>query len=188
MLPELLRDVSLFQVLHQIDKDLAETCRQAGCPYCRGPLHYASYLRKPRGGPKNIPEDYQKRFSLCCGRPTCRRRVLPPSCLFLGRKVYWYAVILVAMTLRQRRTKGYSINRLIRMFSIPRKTIVRWLHYFRNTFPVSAPWQRLRGRVHAAIGDQGLPGDLVDHFLEYSSGSFAGLAGCLRFLASEQAK
>jgi len=188
MLPDLLHDVSLFQVLHQIDQDLAETCRQAGCPYCQGPLRYAPYLRKPRGGPKNLPEEYQKRFSLCCGREECRRRVLPPSCLFLGRKVYWQAVILVTMALRQRRTQGSSVNRLMRMFSIPRKTIVRWLHYFRSAFPVSASWQRLRGRVHAAIGDHGLPGNLVDHFLDHSSDTSTGLVACLQFLAAGQTR
>jgi hypothetical protein len=188
MLPDLLRDVSFFQVLFRIDQDLAETCRQAGCPYCQGPLYYSPYLRKPRGGPKDLPEEYQKRFSLCCGREECRRRVLPPSCLFLGRKVYWQAVILVALTLRQSRTTGVSINRLMRMFSIARTTIVRWIQYFRSAFPVSTLWQRIRGRVHAAIGDQGLPGLLVDSFLDHCADIFTGLVACLQFLAAGQAR
>ena len=35
------------------------------------------------------------RLSFCCGREGCRRRVLPPSVLFWGRRVYWAAVVLV---------------------------------------------------------------------------------------------
>jgi hypothetical protein len=188
MLPDLLRRVSLFRVLHLIDRDLAEECRQARCPICGGPLHYAPYTRKPRCGPKDIPEEYQKRLSLCCGREECRRRVLPPSCLFLGRKVYWQAVILVTMTLRQRRLEGASSNRLMRMFSIPRKTIVRWMQYFHSTFPTTAQWQCLRGRVKAGVDNPGLPGSLVEHFLAHSSSPFTGLVDCLRFLASGQAR
>ena len=186
MLPDLLSDVSLFRVLHLIDQDLAERCRQTGCPICDGPLHSAPYLRKPRGGPKDIPEEYQKRFSLCCGREECRRRVLPPSCLFMGRKVYWQSVILVAMTLRQRRVDGFSANQLMRMFSIPRTTLIRWMQYFRAVFPTTAQWQCLRGQVKSEVSNQGLPGSLVERFLAYFSEPFTGLVDCLRFLASGQ--
>ncbi len=183
MLPELLQRVSLFRVLHQIDHNFAQACQRAGCPYCHGPLHKASYLRKPRGGPKNIPEEYQIRFSLCCGRESCRRRVLPPSCLFMGRKVYWAAVILVVSTLRQRKANGHSINLLARKFCVSRKTVVRWMHYFRTEFPSSAGWQRLRGQVTAKISNHGLPGRLVEHFLRHHPCPGDGLIGCLRFLA-----
>jgi hypothetical protein len=132
MLSDLLQDVSLFRILHQIDLGLAESCRQAWCPYSQGALHYASYLRKPRGVPEKIPEEYLIRYSLCCGREGCCRRVLPPSCLFMGRRVYWHAVIRVVMTLRQSRSNGMGANQLMRMFSIPRKTIVRWTSYFQK--------------------------------------------------------
>lgn len=185
MVSDLLSDVSLFRVLHQIDVTLAETCRKAGCPFCGGLLHYAPYVRKPRGGPDAIPEEYQKRLSLCCSNSQCRKRVLPQSCLFLGRKVYWKAVIIVAISLHQRRLRGYSINQLHKIFSISRKTIVRWLHYFRRTFPISQKWQQQRGQVSPTISDCGLPGNLLDHFLCHSSNSFSGLVACLKFLGLE---
>lgn len=184
MLPELLQRVSLFSVLHRIDKDLAEYCRQSGCPYCHGALYYASYYRKPRGGLEDIPQEYTLRFSLCCGREGCRRRVLPPSCLFMGRKVYWRAVILVVVTLRQGKPQRRSINKLQEMFSIPRKTIVRWIHYFRTAFPASSQWQRLRGLLSARVGNENLPGELLEYFLRYCSDVARGLVRCLRFLAS----
>lgn len=184
MLSELLQDVSLFRILHQIDRDLAESCRQARCPHCQGPLHNAPYIRKPRGGPDKIPEEYLHRFSLCCGREGCRRRVLPPSCLFMDRRVYWQVVILVVITLRQSRSNGIGANRLMRMFSIPRKTIVRWTSYFRDEFAASRKWQRLRGRIDSSVGNENLPGSLVEYFLSHFSPAVGGLVACLQFLAT----
>jgi hypothetical protein len=72
------------------------------------------------------------------------------------------------------------------MFSIPRKTIVRWLHYFRKTFPISRTWQKQRGLVSATIDDNRLPGNLLEHFLCHSFNGFAGLVACLKFLGLEQ--
>ena len=184
MLPELLADVSIFRVLHQIDQDLARACQQAGCPFCHAPLHNAPYVRKPRGGPANIPEEYCVRLSLCCSREGCRRRVLPPSCLFLGRKVYWQAVILIIVTLRQRNPRSYSINMLARTYDISRETVVRWIQYFREAFPQSRQWQRLRGLVPAKIGNTDLPRALVDYFLRTHTTPAGGLIACLQFLAS----
>lgn len=187
MLPELLQRVSLFQILHKIDQDLAEQCRLSGCPYCRGALHQASYLRKPRGGPKSIPEEYMIRMSLCCGRKNCRRRVLPPSCLFMGRKVYWRAVIVVVTSLRQARKNSTSINALQRMFAVSRKTIVRWIHYFRNEFASSKGWQRLRGLLPCTVSNDNLPSDLLNCFFDNHPNSTVALIHCLNFLSSDHA-
>ena len=184
MLPELLDDVSLFRVLHQIDQDLARACRQSGCPFCHSPLHNAPYTRKPRGGPANIPDEFCVRLSLCCSREDCRRRVLPPSCLFLGRKVYWRAVIVIIVTLRRRNPHSHSINMLARKFGISRRTVVRWIHYFREVFPQSRQWQRLRGLVSAQIDNNDLPQGLVNHFLHTGTTPAGGLIACLQFLAS----
>jgi hypothetical protein len=85
MLPELLQTTNLFHLLHRIDINLAEQQKNAGCPFCGGPLHHSSYQRKPRGGPE-LPEDLYKRLSLCCGNEKCRRRTLPPSTLFIGNQ------------------------------------------------------------------------------------------------------
>lgn len=184
MLPNLLQNVSLFRTLYQIDLNLAQEFQQAGCPFCQGPLHHASYLRKPRGGPLNIPEEYQVRQSLCCGREGCRRRVLPPSCLFQGRKVYWRAVILVVLSLRQGRFGGFFINKLARMFSLARKTIGRWIRYFQNKFTTSSQWLRLRGLIDIQVTSHDLPGSLLAYFFQHQTSSAGGLINCLRFLAS----
>lgn len=184
MLPELLQKASLFSLLHRIDMDLARQHQRGGCPYCGGPLHQANYPRKPRGGPDDIPEDYLLRLSLCCGREECRRRSLPPSTRFMGRRVYWRCVILVAMTLRQNRPDGVSANKLNRLFGVTRKTLNRWASYFRDVFPCSAQWQRLRGRVSPSVRDSEIPGVLVRSFLLNSESPQKGIIACLYSLAT----
>lgn len=184
MLAELLENVSLFCVLHQIDHDLALACQRANCPFCQSPLHNAPYTRKPRGGPASIPEEYCVRFSLCCSGEDCRRRVLPPSSLFFGRKVYWNAVILIITTLWQQKPKTNSINMLARKFKIPRNTVVRWIQYFRDIFPRSPQWQRLRGLVSADINNHDLPRGLLEYFFRTRTPCLGTLVSTLCFLAS----
>ena len=184
MLSELLQKVSLFRILHQIDSDFSKQQQQQGCPYCKGPLHQANYTRKPRGGPQNIPDDYLVRHSLCCGRENCRRRILPPSCRFMGQRVYWSCVILVVMTLRQNRHDGWNVRKLVNQLEISRKTLKRWITYFRNEFPAGSLWQSLRGRINSSIGNSELPGGLVHYFLENFETPEQGLIGCLKFLSS----
>ena len=186
MLPELIQKVSLFHLLHRIDIDLAKQLQQGRCPYCNGPLHHSNYERKPRGGPKNIPDEYLVRQSLCCGRPDCRCRTLPPSCLFMGRRVYWGCVILVVMTLKQNRPDGPSARKIKEMFGISRKTLKRWIAYFRDQFPASSQWQRLRGRLASAVSNNKLPAELVHYFLKHFQSPQQAIIGCLKFLASEQ--
>ncbi len=184
MLKELSQKASLFSLLHRIDEDLANQSQQKGCPHCGGPLHQANYQRKPRGGPDALPEEYMIRQSLCCGRENCRKRTLPPSCLFMGRRVYWSCVILVVMALRQNQPQGASAKELMRMFGICRKTLFRWVSYFREEFAHSAQWQRLRGRVSSLVEDCRLPASLLEHFFEHNNTPEEGLVSCLHFLAT----
>ncbi len=57
----------------------------------------ATTAAKPRGAEiAGAGEAFKLRHSLCCGRRGCRRRALPPSLRFLGRRVYLEAVVLIA--------------------------------------------------------------------------------------------
>jgi len=96
----ILRDPSRFVILARIDFDLAEETRKKGCPYCGGPLHHAGYLRKPRFH-KELDPVFRRRHSLCCGREGCRRRVLPPSLIYLGRRVYLGVLVVLLTALSQ---------------------------------------------------------------------------------------
>jgi hypothetical protein len=184
MLRELLQRPKLFSLLYRIDKDLAAQYRVKGCSYCAGPLHQANYPRKPRGGPNDLPEKYMIRNSLCCGRDGCRRRTLPPSCLFMDRRVYWGVVILVVMTLRQKRLHGASTKRLMKMFMINRKTLFRWIQFFREVFPHTDRWQSLRGRISIKVRNAYLPGDFVEYCIHKAANPMRGLIDCLALLAN----
>ena len=100
MVHRLLQQVTFWTALLSLDQELAAKARQAGCS-CGGVLHRADFLRKPRGGPPDLPPEYCYRFSFCCNREGCRKRVTPPSLWFLDRKVYLHAVIILVAALRQ---------------------------------------------------------------------------------------
>lgn len=187
LLLESVQRVTLFHLLLLLDQDLARACQDAGCPHCGARLDRAPYRRKPRGGPGAIPEESEVRLSLCCSQEGCRRRRLPPSCLYWGRKVYWGPVILVVVTLRQQRLDGFSARRVREQFGITRSTLARWMAYFREVFPSSPWWQRLRGRASASVRNAALPAVLVESFVSSTREVEAGLGRCLLFLAGGQA-
>jgi hypothetical protein len=88
------------------------------------------------------------------------------------------------MALRQNRPAGASIGSLKRRFGISHKTICRWIAYFRDEFPSSAQWQRLRGRVCCSVDNSELPGGLVVYFLQHAESPESGVVECLLFLAT----
>ena len=69
----LLQNPRFFQLLLQIDIDLAAQTRAVKCQ-CGGTLHKADYPRKPRGCPSEARADYESRFSFCCSQ--CRKQKL----------------------------------------------------------------------------------------------------------------
>ena len=184
MLLDLVSRITLFNLLRRIDEDLAAAVKAQRCPQCGARLDYARYRRKPRGGPDDIPEECCVRMSLCCSRKGCRSRSLPPSTLFFGRRVYWSVVLFVVVTLRQQRTEGYSIANLCRRFGVARSTVVRWMAYFREEFPTTPWWQRLRGQVGTQVRNERLPGQLLAHFVAVHGDGEAGIVAFLRFLAT----
>ncbi len=183
MLSELIQTTNLFRLLHRIDVDLASKRQEEDCHYCGGRLHYSTYKRKPRGGPKNIPDECQLRLSLCCSQRKCRRRTLPPSVLFMERRVYWKVVILVAVTLRSGGPSQTSKSQLKKLFDVDTKTVNRWVSYFRSIFPTSPVWQSIRGRICSSVKDADLPGGLIGYFLSHSPTAEQGLIGCLEFIS-----
>ena len=169
MLLAAIQQSQLFLLLHTIDVEEAKEAQAKPCS-CGGRLHKAYFSRKPRGGPPGLPDEYCTRFGLCCDREGCRERVLPPSVLFWGRRVYWGVVLLVVTALRQQRLEGFTAHRVRELFGIGRPTLNRWMRYFREIFPRSRCWQRVRGRVSPSVSDQELPSALlVVFFREHDS-------------------
>ena len=140
---ELHRSGSFWSFLLSIDKDLADSTRQQGCS-CGGRLHCANYPRAPRGGPDHLPEEYRCRFSFCCDRDGCRKRMTPPSVRFLGRKVYLGAVVILISAMRQGPTP--------RRFTSFRRCLVLTGRPSRDGRPsgVTTFRRRLSGNLHEA--------------------------------------
>jgi len=183
MLSEVLKNKSLFWDLYKIDLTTAELYRQKKCPHCQGPLHYANYPRKPRGEPDGLSEEYFLQFSLCCGKEGCRRRLIPPTCRFLGRKVYWYAAILTIVSDWQNKIPNMTISKLAGKMGISRNTLKRWILFFKNTFPVSVQWKKIRGCVSTIVKNNRLPGSLINSYLKQQSNIEKAVISCLKFLS-----
>jgi hypothetical protein len=162
MYQDLPRSASFWLFLLAIDRDLAESARQKACP-CGGRLHCANYPRKPRGV-DDLPDAYRYRFSFCCDRDGCRKRVTPPSVRFLGRKVYLGAVVILVAAMRHgpspRRVRGLS-----QLFGADRRTIARWQIWWRDYFPQTPFWKVARGRLVPAIEIVSLPRSLLEAFV-----------------------
>ena len=173
---------SLFEALTAIDTELTQLVRAKRCPKdgCGGPLHDGKYERKPRGSKAGIAKACCNRLSLCCG--WCRRRTLPPSCLFMGRKVYLgSAVVLVTCAVRG--LERMTLRALCEQFGVSRRTIKRWVEYFALLLPQSVLWQRVRGRVGAEISDDALPHTLLAWCMSVAGDPIAGLVNALKLLS-----
>ena len=46
---KILRDRRVYELLEEVDRDLALKAQAVGCEHCGGALHQGDYPRKPRG-------------------------------------------------------------------------------------------------------------------------------------------
>ena len=121
-----------FALLVRADEAMTQRVAAEGCPRCRGPLHRSDYARKPLGAliaPSG--EAVVRRFSLCCGREGCRKRATPPSVLFLGRRVYLGAVVIVASMIALALRAASEVRRRT---GVPARTTRRWLGWWQGPF------------------------------------------------------
>ena len=102
----------------------------------------------------------------------------------MDRRVYFRVVILIVTTLNQSKPQEYSKNMLSKMLEADRKTINRWLAYFREIFPKSQIWQTVRGFIHPAVANHILPGSLVEHYLENIKSCQNAILNCLVLLTT----
>ena len=151
----LLQSVSFWEFLFSIDNQFAVAACLAGCP-CGGRLHRADYPRKPQGGPKGLPRECTYRLSFCCNREGCRKRVTPQSVRFLGRKVYFAAVIVLVAAMRQGPTPR-RVRELTKLFDVDSRTIARWRVFWREQFPQTAFWKVERGQLALLLELDDLP-------------------------------
>src|SRR4029078_946278 len=156
MYHDLPRTARFWSFLFAVDQDLAQTARKGGCP-CGGRLHSAHYLLKlrgtplqiphsrarPRATPLNLPQSQCLRLSFCCDRDGCRQRVTPPSVRFLGPMVYLGAIVILISAMRQGPSPR-RVRELAARFGADRRTIARWLVFWRERFPQTPFWKIAR--------------------------------------------
>ena len=162
MYHELLRDASFWQFLFSIDQDLAKTAGKQTCP-CGGRLHCANYPRKPQGA-ADLPKEYRSRFSFCCDRDGCRKRMTPPSVRFLGRKVYLGAVVILVSAMQQG-PSAWRVHELSKLFDADRRTISRWQAFWRDHFPKTVFWKDALARLVPVVQIITLPLSFLEAFV-----------------------
>ena len=180
MYQSLVLDSRFFDLLLTLDEELAGEARRVGCA-CGGVLHSAAYERKPRGGPAGLARGSAIRFSFCCATEGCRRRVMPPSLRFLGRKVFFGILVLLLPVLRDGPTPA-RLRRLCETFAVSVRTVRRWCRFWRETFVTSRVWQAARGRFAAPVRGGALPGSLLGAFSEISDPE-SRIVAVLRFVS-----
>lgn len=158
----ILADPRLYDFLLCIDRDLAEAIRVEGCR-CGGRLHRANYPRKPRGGPSDAGQAQPRRLSWCCAREGCRKRRMPPSVRFLGRRVYWAAVVVLVSAMACGITATRA-GRLRECVGVSVRTLRRWRAWWLGTFVASALWRGAKGRFAPPVDEGALPASLVERF------------------------
>ena len=163
MINTLTNNPSLYVTLLQIDRELAAETREKGCPHCGGELHSASYPRKLKKS--LIPLDGKEivRFSFCCSRDGCRRRITPPSVRFLGQKRYLSAVVVLlgAMSCGLSRRRAAKLRELV---GVSHRTLSRWQTWWREAFPASRFWKYRKAFFVPSLDPAHLCRDLVEQF------------------------
>ena len=151
----------IFARLERMDAAIAAAVAAGRCRHCEGPLHRGDYRRKPRGALLAAAgEGFALRYSLCCGRRGCRKRSLPPSLRFLGRRVYLEAVVVVASMIAQ--AVEVTARTAIAVTGTPLRTLRRWGTWWREAFPKTSLWADLRARfVPPPPNEADLPCSLI---------------------------
>jgi hypothetical protein len=167
-----LGDSRFFQALLAIDKANAEKTQSLGCPFCGGVLDVANYPRKPRGFAET--GEPVMRLSFCCRRQGCRKRTMPESVRFLGRKVYSGLVVVLA-----------AFESAVQVaLGLCRQTLSRWRVYWSEVLRLSSPfWKGRRALFPPGFEAHGSPEALVRFFEERSPAAHEAATTALRFFS-----
>lgn len=155
----LLQNPNFFQLLLQIDIELAAQSRAGGCQ-CGGVLHCANYPRKPRACLNEIRADYESRFSFCCNQ--CRKRATSMSVRFLGRRVYLGLAVVLMSAGRSQSTS--AVAQLSDTLNVPVRTLQRWRNWWAEQFPLTPLWQAACARFMPPVDLSLLPASLIARF------------------------
>ncbi len=160
----LLRQPDFFRALFALDQDIASKTRKCGCLYCGNPiLHVANYPRKHRGLLHDPPESFGIRFSFCCSREGCRKRATPASVRFLGRRVY-LGIAVVLLSALCNGASPQTVGKLTGTIGVDRKTLKRWLVWWKTAFVASPFWTSRKERFNRTFDAEEGIRPIVDCF------------------------
>lgn len=163
MLPALLRDPRFYAMKLRMDRALLGEARAKRCVQCGDVLHSSDFTRKPRGGPAEVGDEADVRFSLCCADRECRKRHTPPSLRFLGRKVYLGAVVVLVSAMRHGATPA-RMRKLREHLGVSRRTVERWRKWWREAFAESPFWRAAAAAFMPPVKAGLLPVSLLERF------------------------
>lgn len=150
----------IFKFFEELDLQFLEETRAGACVICGAALHRSDYARKPRGGG---PASWDKRYSLCCGRETCRKRHTPASVRFFGRRVYC-SVTFLLMCIYHHGAKAHRVEALRLQLGLDRRTLVRWILWWKETFVDTPFWKQARSCFATRPDESRLPHSLWKAF------------------------
>jgi hypothetical protein len=173
-----LRDTRFYELLLGFDRQIADAAHADRCQKCGAALHWGSYQRKPRGGPAGLGPEHLRRFSLCCAADGCRKRETPGSLRFLGRKVFFGAMVVLISVMQQGVTPVRA-KQLQALVGVSRRTVMRWRDWWQRVFAESPFW-----RAHRALAPTASTADLPASLLQSFEGAIERqMISLLRFLA-----
>lgn len=168
----ILSDSNFYVLLFKYDEDKANELHRTRCENCGGTLDWANYPRQPRGGPSDLEDRLKVRFSLCCRAEGCRKRIMPLSIRFLGRRIYFSAIFSLVVALSQG-ARPQKIAQISKAFDISRQTFLRWRGWWKEVFPGTRFWQREKSILSALEGEAEYPHTLVNLFNRFQKGEEA---------------
>lgn len=129
-------------LLIEIDRKIALAAQRAGCPWCRGRLDAGHYRRKVFGCELDEGSRLGVRWSWCCRRKGCRRRLTPPSVLFWGRLQFVAPLVLALLGEDPNSSAGQEMRFRI---DCARSTWRRWRERW------AGMWENSVGRMLAGM-------------------------------------
>lgn len=119
-----------------------------------------------------------RRASFCCA--DCRKRATPPSVLFLARRWYLGAVVVLVAALREGPTPA-RMARIEMEWGVNERTVNRWRAWWKEQFATSPFWREARVRLGCPGAEERLPFSLAEVFGVAAEG--ARIVDLLRWLS-----
>lgn len=175
-------DPRVFKFVKQIDDDTIARAAVMACQHCGGHLDKAYFQRKPKGIPLAIDDEFARRASFCCREDGCRKRFTPKLLMFLGKKSYASVVIILLSAIHQGFQAGDALK-IRQSMGISRKTLGRWLKWWRNYFPTTPLWRVNGGHFVPSLDETLLPRALLERLFADFDNGFGWFMKCLKLLS-----